>query len=459
MNSNLITMITICRNAETTIAHTIKSVKNQQFRRLEYIVIDGASTDSTVNIVRSFGKSIDKLVSEPDNGIADAFNKGIAQASGSIIGFINADDQMLPGSLNKVASMFDRYPEIEVLHGDIFLYDCDKFVKQIAPPYRWWYPWRLVLFNHPATFVRRNVYERLGSFDTSYRYSMDDELYLRWVQSGVIVRYLPEPLVRMQTGGASGINTTQVFIEKRRALLAHGYPYLLVELQFICRFAVQVIAIMQSKWRMFSSSRMDSCHSISTFERHSQQGIDINCPSCSNPTSEVLYRYLYRDQFSYIYHCRPCSLEFLRPLPLTQIEERQMDSIDDAELFSSGLFQSLHKKLVIAPEISRVQKLLGRSDYSMLDVGCGTGWISKIWADSGARVTGLEPSAARAAVARKRGIRVLSCYAEELDDDEKYDLIVIRHVVEHLEDPKVILRGFVSRLNTNGVLLIVVPNH
>jgi glycosyltransferase involved in cell wall biosynthesis len=251
-------MITICRNAETTIARTITSVSNQQFRRLEYIVIDGASTDSTVNIVGSFGKIIDKLVSEPDNGIADAFNKGITQASGGIIGFINADDQLLPGTLDKVAKIFEEFPEIEVLHGDIFLYDCDKFVKQIAPPCRWWYPWRIVLFNHPATFVRRSVYARFGSFDTSYSYSMDDELYLRWLKSGVTVSYLREALVRMQTGGASGINATQVFIEKRRALRAHGYPCLLVEIQFICRFAVQMVAEVQSKWRMFLSTRRDS---------------------------------------------------------------------------------------------------------------------------------------------------------------------------------------------------------
>lgn len=148
----------------------------------------------------------------------------------------------------------------------------------------------------------------------------------------------------------------------------------------------------------------------------------------------------------------------MRPLALAQVHERQMESVDDAELFHSGLFQFLHKKLIIAPEISHVQKLLGRTDFSMLDIGCGTGWISRQWADAGARVTGLEPSVPRAAVARERGIKVLSCYAEELDDSERYDLIVIRHVVEHLEDPKAILRSFVSRLNPDGLLLVVVPN-
>ncbi|MBW4054799.1 MAG: class I SAM-dependent methyltransferase [Proteobacteria bacterium] len=183
-----------------------------------------------------------------------------------------------------------------------------------------------------------------------------------------------------------------------------------------------------------------------------------SCPSCGHSTESCRYRYQNDSSDSFVYHCSNCSLEFLRPLPLAEIDERQMDSIDDAELFNRSLFQTLHAKLIIAPEISRVQKLLGRTDFSMLDVGCGTGWISRIWADAGAQVTGLEPSAARAAIARERGIRVLSCYAEELDDDERYDLIVIRHVVEHLEDPKAILRSFVSRLNPDGLLLVVVPN-
>lgn len=242
-------MITICRNAEATIAHTIESVSTQRFPQLEYIVIDGASTDSTPNIVRSFGTMVDIFVSEPDNGIADAFNKGIARASGEIIGFINADDQLLPGTLAKVAQRFEAFAELDVLHGDVLLYDGDELVKQVAPAGRWWYPWRLVLFNHPATFVRRRVYDRCGQFDTSYRYAMDDELYLRWVRSGANIGYLSEPLMRMQAGGASGKNTTKVFIEKRRALLAHGYPRLFVELQFVSRFAVQMIALLQSKWR------------------------------------------------------------------------------------------------------------------------------------------------------------------------------------------------------------------
>src|SRR6185369_1272030 len=164
------------------------------------------------------------------------------------------------------------------------------------------------------------------------------------------------------------------------------------------------------------------------------------CPSCGNTACSVHYRYIHDKGESFIYRCPDCHLEFMRPLALTEVSDRKMESVDDAEMFNNALLRTLHEKLIIAPEITKVRKILGKNDFTMLDVGCGTGWISRIWADSGAQVTGLEPSPPRAEIARQRGLRILSCYAEELDSDERFDLIVIRHVVEHLEDPVAILR-------------------
>lgn len=135
-----------------------------------------------------------------------------------------------------------------------------------------------------------------------------------------------------------------------------------------------------------------------------------------------------------------------------------MESLEDAEMFNSSLLRTLHERLIIQPEISKVRSLLGKNDFSMLDVGCGTGWISRIWADSGAHVTGLEPSATRANIARERGLRVLSCYVEEFDVDVHFDLIVIRHVVEHIENPQTILKSLASKLAPTGLLLLIVPN-
>lgn len=193
-------------------------------------------------------------------------------------------------------------------------------------------------------------------------------------------------------------------------------------------------------------------------ERTENKGSTHNCHCCGLVTNNSTYRYHYSDFETFIYRCNSCTFEFMRPLPLADVTNRKMESIDDAEMFNSSLLKKLHERLIIQPEIRRARDILGRKDFSMLDVGCGTGWISKIWADSGALVTGLEPSETRAEIARKRSLRVLSCYAEELATDEHFDLIVIRHVIEHLEKPADILRTLATRLTPGGLLLVVVPN-
>jgi glycosyltransferase involved in cell wall biosynthesis len=242
-------VVTICHNSAATIAKTMESILSQNFAGLEYIVIDGASTDGTQDVVSSFAHLTDIFVSEPDRGIADAFNKGINAASGSIVGLVNSDDTLLPGTLERVWKYFQENPDVEVVHGDVLWYEGDHFIKRVKPTGRWWYPWRMVLFNHPATFVRRVVYVRHGLFSLDYRLAMDDDLFLKWTKKGVNIRYLPEPLVRMQAGGASGRYAFKVFGEKRRALLRNGFPRILTEIQFVTRCAGQFLVLLQQVGR------------------------------------------------------------------------------------------------------------------------------------------------------------------------------------------------------------------
>lgn len=232
MKNVSISIVTVCRNAEATIAGTIESVRSQQHPELEYIVIDGASTDTTADIVRASSNIIDIFVSEPDSGIVEAFNKGISRASGEIIGLINADDELLPGALDCVSDIFNRCPDVDVVHGDVLLCNGGRVVKRVRPAGCWWYPWRMVLFNHPATFVRRGVYERYGLFDSDYRIAMDVEMFLRWQAQGVRIRYLPEVLVSMKYGGVSNQCAEAGFREARRAFLSYNYPSLVVDIQF-----------------------------------------------------------------------------------------------------------------------------------------------------------------------------------------------------------------------------------
>jgi len=251
-----ISIITICRNSSETIQKTIESVLSQNFGgELEYIIVDGASSDATMEIVGRYGSRIARSISEPDEGISDAFNKGIGLASGAIIGFINSDDVLLPDALAKVMNYFEENPSVEVIHGDLLLYDGDRFLKRLKPPRYWWIPWRMILFNHPTTFVRCHVYDKCGIFDTSYRHShMDFELFLRWVKAGVVIRYIPDIFVRMQQGGTSGRHIYEGFSENVRALRAYGYNLFLIYLQFIAKHITQ--RILDCKARLMRGARM-----------------------------------------------------------------------------------------------------------------------------------------------------------------------------------------------------------
>ena len=236
-----VSIVTVCKNSAATITKTITSVLEQTHSGLEYIIIDGASTDGTQDIIKSFGRSIEVFISEPDDGIADAFNKGILRASGSIVGLINADDCLLPGVIDKINKFFAAHLDVDVLHGDVLLYDGSHLIKKIRPAGRWWYPWRLVLFNHPATFVRRSVYEEYGLFDTNYRIAMDVEIFLRWKSRGVKMTYLPEVFVNMNCGGASGQCAEVGIWESRKVLLEYGYSAIMVNVQLVGRMMINKI--------------------------------------------------------------------------------------------------------------------------------------------------------------------------------------------------------------------------
>lgn len=259
MNNNSsrpsISVITICRNSAGTIARTIESVLGQQVEgRVEYIIVDGASSDGTQEIVRGYGEGITTFVSEPDSGIADAFNKGIRLATGEVVAIINSDDQLQSGALKRVESYFSEHPGIDVIHGDILLYEKGRLLKRIRPPKYWWLPWRLIVINHPATFVRRRVYESCGLFDTTFRYAMDIDIYLRWRNGGHQISYIPEAFARMEAGGVGGQNACAAFAENRRAMIKNGHSPILAWLQYLSRFGVQFIVECQKRWRTLSST-------------------------------------------------------------------------------------------------------------------------------------------------------------------------------------------------------------
>ena len=185
----------------------------------------------------------------------------------------------------------------------------------------------------------------------------------------------------------------------------------------------------------------------------------LACPSCESAVAAIRYKYTWGGVESKIYRCDSCKFMFARPVPLDLLGQRQMDTVEDAELFRNPLLKKLHTKLIVGREISVVKGLLPGQNMSMLDIGCGTGWISSIWQSHGFSVLGLEPSEVRAKIARERyGLEIVDSYIENFRSAHKFDLVVMRHVVEHFADPFAVLQQALSHLREGGYVIVVVPN-
>jgi len=210
-----VTVITVARNSATTIADCVRSVAAQSVP-VEHVIIDGASSDATVDIVRGLTPNA-RIVSEPDNGIYDAMNKGIKLATGEVIGILNSDDFYAgPQVIEKVVTLFEEsgagalfadlvYVRPDDLEHTVRYYSGAGFTPE---KFAWgWMP------PHPTFFVRRELYERYGTFNTEYSIAADYELTARFLaRYEVKYVYLPEVIVRMRTGGLStrGLKSTWI---------------------------------------------------------------------------------------------------------------------------------------------------------------------------------------------------------------------------------------------------------
>lgn len=203
-----ISVITAVYNNDATLRNAIESIFKQNYKNIELIIIDGGSTDSSVSILNEFSNKINILVSEPDSGIYDALNKGIALATGDLIGFMHSDDLFYDKHvLNKVVNAFNEN-EIDAVYGDLIYVDKENTDQVIrywkSGEYhsgklaRGWMP------PHPTFYMKRSYYEKLGGFDLKYKIAADYDAMLRYlVQGQVTVHYIPEVLVRMRLGGVS----------------------------------------------------------------------------------------------------------------------------------------------------------------------------------------------------------------------------------------------------------------
>lgn len=201
-----VSIITVCRNAQDTIEKTIKSVIDQDYKNIEYIIIDGRSTDKTLKIINKYKSKINTIISEPDNGIYFAMNKGIKESNGDIIYFLNSGDLLFKKTtISNVVNLFKK-GNSEILYGDVLLYNNDD-------------PERLTLVQHKnvnrsylardgiyhqAMFVKKNLFEKYGNFNTRFKLQADYEWTLRVLVKNIdIARRIDETVVLYLLNGVS----------------------------------------------------------------------------------------------------------------------------------------------------------------------------------------------------------------------------------------------------------------
>lgn len=230
----LVSIITPVLNASDTLERALRSVADQKTPEIEHIVIDGGSTDGSERILRAFDSHVDRIVSEPDQGISDAMNKGVRLAQGRLIGVLHADDYYLPGALSVLLDAVVRDDETDVFYGDAFYLDPKTGMRELRRARVELLPRYMSVF-HPSIFIRHSVLLQHGLYRLDFRYAMDSELIHRLLTRGSTFRYLEQPVATISLRGVSHRNLLRSLIEYRRSLLMHNLSTVTTSLFWLTR--------------------------------------------------------------------------------------------------------------------------------------------------------------------------------------------------------------------------------
>ena len=245
-----ISIITTCYNSQNTIKETIESVLSQDYNKLEYIIVDGGSTDNTLEIIDCYIDKIDILISGPDKGIYDAMNIGINRASGDLIGILNSDDIYAKNTvITEVINLYKKNP-CNIIFGDL-VYFSNNNPKKIIRTYSSgkFRPWKLRfgwMPPHPATFFHKSIFQEHGLYSLDYRTGADYEMFVRLLlKLKLPYFYINNTLIKMRNGGAttsgikSIINTSKEMVKSLNSngfYANHFLIYLRLPIKFFERF-------------------------------------------------------------------------------------------------------------------------------------------------------------------------------------------------------------------------------
>ncbi|QSH40368.1 glycosyltransferase family 2 protein [Lentisphaerota bacterium ZTH] len=238
-----ISIVTVCYNSAEHLEQAMLSVLEQDYDNFEYIVIDGGSTDGSVEIIRKYQDRLTYWISEPDGGIYDAMNKGIVKATGDIVGMINSDDFYLPGAFQKAADAFQKKDlNNHILWGDV-QYEIQGLVKGFRPE-------NITMgafAPHPSMFCPKRIYEKAGLYDTSFRFLGDYDFMYRAINKFKISPiYIPETIAFFREGGLADSNISQCLHDELKVKLKYGQSRRKVYLIFLLKLLKNSLRILKS---------------------------------------------------------------------------------------------------------------------------------------------------------------------------------------------------------------------
>ena len=220
----LVSIITVVYNGKTHMEQSIKSVLAQTYSNIEYIIIDGASTDGTIDLIKKYEAKITTFISEKDSGIYNAMNKGLQLAKGEIVAILNADDYYFPETIQEVVNTF-KESQADVVYGNMTKLrelNGQAYLKEVTPNLELMEQ-TMPIF-HPATFIKKQVYDEVGGFNEAYKLSADYDLVYRIYKAGKQFEYLNKSLTIFRLGGASNVNCNS-YKEGYQILLSYHSPF------------------------------------------------------------------------------------------------------------------------------------------------------------------------------------------------------------------------------------------
>jgi glycosyltransferase involved in cell wall biosynthesis len=218
----LVSIVTVVLNGDRYLEQTILSVINQTYKNIEYIIIDGGSTDQTLEVIAGYEDKIDYWRSEADAGIYDAMNKGVFLAGGELISLLNADDFFEPAAVERVVEKYQSNAFPQILFGDA--YNINENLNLRYKSHGHLSYWRGMCFSHQAMFAHRDIYQTIGNYDTSLRFAGDYDFVVKAITKGVYFSHVHAALVNYRTSGLSSQDQIASMVEWREVLKRYVNP-------------------------------------------------------------------------------------------------------------------------------------------------------------------------------------------------------------------------------------------